>query len=204
MDGRLRMGRLLVGLTSVALLAGCAAGASPTVAPATLTPASPTLVVTPAATPITAPTPAMAPEALAYGPATSVTGATDCRTLDDGTVTTDPDGTIHTRAGTLECTDTVNDPRVSGTYTGSWGSDRWGNGPSHGALVQWGRVRLVNAGGAWNGRFAGSYSSDRGDTIVTWYTGTGGYAGLAYFEVLTGFGPWSIQGLIFPGSPPNP
>ena len=37
-----------------------------------------------------------------------------------------------------------------------------------------------------------------------WYTGTGGYEGLAYFELWTGFEPWTIQGQIFPGDPPTP
>jgi len=44
----------------------------------------------------------------------------------------------------------------------------------------------------------------RGDIIVNWYTGTGGYAGLSYFEMVTGTDYWKIQGQIFPGDPPMP
>jgi hypothetical protein len=83
--------------------------------------------------------------------------------------------------------------------------DVWGK-PSAGAGagVQWGTVRLENSGGAWEGSLSGVYSSDRGDIIAIWYKGTGGYAGLSYFELLTGTGPWTIQGQIQPGDPPNP
>ncbi len=43
-----------------------------------------------------------------------------------------------------------------------------------------------------------------GDIITIWYRGTGDYAGLSYFELWTGSGPWTIQGLIFPGDPTTP
>ena len=39
---------------------------------------------------------------------------------------------------------------------------------------------------------------------MIWYTGTGGYHGLAYFELWTGQEPWTIEGQIFPGEPPTP
>jgi hypothetical protein len=81
--------------------------------------------------------------------------------------------------------------------------DLWGTA-DNGALVQWGSSRLENDGGAWAGEGSGVYSSDRGDTIAFWYTGTGGYAGLSYFELWTGRDPWEIQGQIFPGDPPTP
>jgi hypothetical protein len=154
----------------------------------------------PAATATTAPTPT--PTAIAYGPVSVVSGIENCD-LSEGTVTSGPGDTQHSRGGTVECVDRANDPRVSGTFTGTWLSDRWGS-PIPSALVQWGTARLVNAGGAWEGRFTGVYSANRGDIITYWWTGTGGYAGLSYFSQTTGTSPWPITGQIFPGDPPNP
>jgi hypothetical protein len=199
-------GRLLAGLASVAVLAGCASGASPTPLPATPTP-----IVTPsaaAATPTPTgtadPTPSPTPAAVSYGPVTVVTGTNDCPGINPHW-TTDPDGTRHVRDLTVECIDTTNDPRVSGTHTATWSMDLWGDPYAGSAAgVQSGTVRLENAGGAWEGKLSGVYSSIGGDSIVVWYTGTGGYAGLAYFELLTGTGPWTIHGQIFPGDPPTP
>ena len=163
--------RLLVGLVSVALLAGCGAGASPT--PAT------------------------------FGPVTLVTGTHQCP---GGTWdwTTDPDGTLHLRDLAIECTDTTNDPRVSGTHIASANMDVWGT-LDNGAGVQWASVRLENDGGAWEGRQLGVASlPGLGDTMEFWYTGTGGYEGLSYFALVTGSEPWKIRGQIFPRDPPPP
>jgi hypothetical protein len=201
MTARGTAGRLLVGVSVVAVLAGCASGASPTPPPASPTPTSgPSAAV---ATPTPAPT-LPTPAAVTYGPVTLVTGANTCPGLNPD-FSQDPDGTWHVRDLTVECTDETDDPRVSGTHTASWNMDFWGT-PAQGvgAGVQWGTVRLENAGGAWEGRLSGVYSSGPGDTIVIWYKGTGGDAGLAYFELLTGSDPWKIQGQISPGDPPAP
>jgi hypothetical protein len=80
--------------------------------------------------------------------------------------------------------------------------DIWGTA-DNGAGVQWSTSRVETAGGAWVGKGSGVYSSDRGDIIAFWFRGTGGYAGLGYFELWTGRGPWTVRGLIFPGDPPD-
>jgi hypothetical protein len=141
-----------------------------------------------------------------HGPMTEVAGTATCPTADLGNTTTDANGVTHYRGGTFVCTMRTDDPRVSGTHTsGEWSIDWWGEADlSSGALVQWGTPRLENAGGAWEGSGSGVYSSDRGDIIAFWYKGTGGYAGLGYFELWTGFQPWTIRGLVFPGDPPIP
>ena len=135
-----------------------------------------------------------------------VTGTNTCPGLNPNW-TPDPGGTWQVRDLTVECTDKTDDPRVSGTHTATWGMDVWGAlDQGIGAGVQWGTVRLENAGGAWEGRLAGVASlPGRGDIITIWYRGTGGYAGLAYFELVTGSPPtWKIQGQVFPGDPPPP
>ncbi len=200
---------------AASLLGGCASSAAtPTVTP-TATPtgtpaATPTSVatatMTPTATPTSVATATIVPKAVTYGPVAVIAGVENCN-MDAIFGTTSGEGTTvqHSRNGTAKCTDTTNDPRVNGTYTATWNMDYWGTPDDrNGALVQWGTARLVAAGGAWEGRATGVYSTDRGDTIVTWWTGTGAYAGLAYFELATGTGPWTIQGQIFPGSPPKP
>ena len=156
----------------------------------------PATTASPAATP--------APSAISYGPVTSVAGTSDCQ-IGTGTMTTGTDGVEHYREAPVNCIDTSNDPRASGTFTASWNVEWWGTDGNTGANVQWGTAKLVNAGGAWEGRGTGVYSTDRGGTIVIWFKGTGGYAGLTYFWEGTGpASPWIIHGLIHPGEPPTP
>jgi hypothetical protein len=206
----------LILLVATALLAGCAATPTPVVAPAPASvPATtaalpgPTAAAAAPAPPSPEPTIhlvtiAPSPTAIAYGPFSVVTGTEVC-SVTSGASRTDPDGTEHMRGGRVECTDYTNDPRVSGTYTGPYNLDWWGL-PDHatGALVQWGTMRLVNAGGAWEGRLAGVFSMEQRDIITVWWKGTGGYAGLSYFDVTTGNAPWALRGQISPGEPPNP
>jgi hypothetical protein len=205
MNARGTAGRLAVGLASLALLAGCAAGASPTPVPATPAPiVAPSAAV---ATPTLAPTPtASAAGPMTFGPVTVVTGISACRDPDP-TWTTDQDGTSHARNQPVECTDTTNDPRVNGSHIANWNMDVWGDITRGSAAgVQWGTVRIENAGGTWEGRFSGVASLPQpGDTIAEWYRGTGDYEGLAYFMSVTGLCcTWKIQGQVFPGDPPTP
>lgn len=148
-----------------------------------------------AASPTTTQSPAQT--AVSYGPVTVVAGTETCM-VGEGSQTTDAAGIDHFRDVPVRCTDTMNDPRVTGTITGIWNADNWG-----GANVQWGVVRLQNAGGAWEGRVTGVWSEDRGDSIVFWWTGTGGYEGLAYFSHASGWAPWKVEGQVFPGDPPT-
>jgi hypothetical protein len=201
-------GRHLISLAVAALLAGCAAAASPTPAPATPAsaglPSAAVATPTPTTTATTAPSPT--PAAVSYGPVTVVTGTNTCPGLNPDW-TQDPGGTWRVRDLTVNCTDKTDDPRVSGTQTATWGMDVWGAlDRGIGTGVQWGTVHLENTGGAWEGRLAGVASQPgRGDIITIWYRGTGGYAGLAYFELITGSPPtWKIQGQVFPGDPPPP
>jgi len=211
MRWRQPVARLLVGLTATILLAGCAAATTPTPAP-TASPA-PTATPTPAATPTPpppAPSASPTPTPMSWGPAVLVTGWHRCMGV-PGTITMDPDGiSSHARGGQLSCTDEANDPRVSGHTTNAFDSDGWGAGTPPGALVEWGTGRLESAGGIWEGTYAGVYTSETGDRIVVWYRGTGDYAGLSYFQLLTPGSAGDVltgteyMGLIFPGEPPPP
>jgi hypothetical protein len=138
----------------------------------------------------------------AYGRAALVTGGTSSFVLTEGTVTSDADGSSHGRNGTVKYTMTSNDARVSGTVEGSWNSDRWGESAANGAIVQWGTSRLTNDGGSWQAPYSGIYTSETGDIITRWYTGSGGYEGLAFYMWIAGSSVFDWQGLIFPGTPP--
>jgi hypothetical protein len=164
----------------------------------------------PAATPTVAPgaaTPEPTPEPYDYGPATIVAGTEACA-VKEGTETVAADGTRQSRGWILTCTDTSNDPRVTGTVIYTWNYDMWGSGGQF-AHVQWGAGRLENADGAWDGTLTGSFSTENGDVILFWFEGTGAYEGLAYgmWAVLpTAEAGWTypVKGIIFPGSPPAP
>jgi hypothetical protein len=198
--------RFLVGMAIVSLFGACSSSAasSPPVATPAEVVSTPSATVSPMPKPTSVATAAVAPTAVSYGPVSVVTGVEDC-SIDFGTITGQGTTVQHARNGSDVCTDTVDDPRVNGTYTATWDMDYWG-APDHsnGALVQWGTARLTVAGGSWEGRATGVYSSNRGDTITWWWTGTGGYAGLTYFELVTGTGGWTVRGQIFPGVPPQP
>jgi hypothetical protein len=209
MNARSAVGRLLVALALLAIVGGCAAGASHSQTPASSSPAdSPSTAV---ATPTKAPTPSptTAPSGpISYGPVSVVSGISTCAYV-DLPVTTDANGTQHVRGGTASCTNTTDDPRVSGWHTapGTLGLDVWGVLDALDfSLAQWATVRLENAGGAWEGRLSGVATlPGRGDIITIWYRGTGDYAGLTFFELDTGKGgSWTIQGQVFPGDPPPP
>jgi hypothetical protein len=200
------LGKSVACLAASVLLAGCATGSTPSPQPNSVpaTPAVTPSAAAPAASSTTAAsTPKPTPAAVTYGPVAVVAGTDDCA-IDLGSGTAGPDGLTQYREGRLTCTASVNDPRVSGTEQGTWNRNWWGTPGVPGAGVQWGTIRLENAGGTWEGKATGVSSTDRGDAIAVWYTGTGGYAGLSYFELITGKGPWTIRGQIQPGDPPTP
>jgi hypothetical protein len=48
--------------------------------------------------------------------------------IDQGNISTDDDGGRHSRDGTIDYRVVSDDPRVTGTVSGTWNSDRWGTG----------------------------------------------------------------------------
>ena len=143
---------------------------------------------------------------LDFGAASFITGTVTGFTLDEGTVTSDSDGTSHSRDGRFSDMFISSDPRASGKVTGTWNSDRWGTDPSNGILVQWGEATLTNDGGSWSGQWAGTMASPVGDMISRWWVGSGGYEGLTFFmwmqakDVSDPTTTW--LGVIYSGAPP--
>jgi hypothetical protein len=176
---------------------GCASGAGSSGSP---TSASPT-PSTSASSPYVGPTASSIP----YGAATLVAGTEDCALNDGALKSTDPDGTEHWRGGSATCSVTNTDPRVAGGAICTWEKDVWPKGTEEGALTQWGTCRLENSGGAWAGTYTGMATTETGDILTSWYTGTGGYKGLSYYMWQTvHFDTQGVtHGLIFPGTPPK-
>jgi len=184
---------------AVALLgAGCATDASETGLPSS----SPSSTATQQAAATTAASPAPT-DPIDYGLARYVVGNEDCE-LDtmaaDLTWSTDLDGTMKGRGGEFVCAVTANDPRVAGTAHFTLRIDRWGTSIMHGAQVQWGSVRIENDQGAWEGDYAGAYTTATGDVFDVLFTGSGAYAGLSYYRwsFETRGASWPTKGLIFP------
>jgi hypothetical protein len=140
------------------------------------------------------PSPSPLPSAIAFGEATLTESSLEC--------------TFDLRSDSpIQCATMSNDPRVSGDYTATLHTTGWNADTSHEAFLQWGTARLVNPGGAWDGPYSGIFATGRGDIITTWYRGSGGYAGMSYYQTITVAptgGGWVSVGLIFPGSPPTP
>jgi hypothetical protein len=138
-------------------------------------------------------------------PMTVVKGTVKCPTVEFASPTPDANGIQAIRDGTVECTIKADDPRVSGTRTDSWNMDVFDPDGSKVRLVQWGTSTIKGPSGTWEGTASGVAAlPEWGDIIATWYKGTGEYAGLSYFEQVTGKGPWRVQGMIFTGDPPTP
>jgi hypothetical protein len=135
--------------------------------------------------------------------------ATGSMSLDFGTETTDPDGTVHNRGGKAKVTLRGTDPRFTGTEVSTWNVDAWVNKPGDEvALVQWGTTEFTTADGSWVGPYSGAYTDATEDDIITWWlTGKGAYEGMTLFMWVRKSDPASAsmlyEGLIFPGEPPN-
>jgi len=177
---------------------------APTVTAGPITAAPATAAVTAEAT---------LPPVVVHGQVTVVEGTSVFVSGDSGEMTTDADGVQHARGGRFTFTEVMNDPRVSGLHiVTDLGMDYWGESSGNdGAIVQWATERIENEQGAWVGSASGIWSKERGDILVGWLRGTGGYEGLTYFMAVDSrdlrdgvTSVYRVRGQIFPGEPPAP
>ena len=152
------------------------------------------------AAPVASPSPSapVAPEGSPALPsATRVTGTEVVSDIVWGPITT-VDGIRQMRGLTATSTDTMDDPRVSGTGAIVGNYDDYGD-----VGTQWGTYRLKNADGAWEGTWRGVIWSRGGGTEHTmWLTGSGAYEGLTYYAHTNS--SLRVEGIIFPGEAPAP
>ena len=122
------------------------------------------------------------------------------------TWTTDSDGTALLRDGWFECAVTNNDARIAGTAHYTLNMDQWPMPDEVAAQAMWGTIRIENEGGAWDADYVGVYTDALGDVFTALFTGTGDYAGLAYYQwaVETHGASWPTRGLIFPAASEMP
>ena len=136
--------------------------------------------------------------------AVSVTGtSTLVGETGPGTATLE-DGVAHQRGAILVTSEVSSDPRVEGTGTITLNVDafRGPDGVLGSSQVRYGRMRIENEGGSWEGSFAGRLSNGR-FLQTYWLRGRDGYDGFTYVVTAGGDGPvWASEGLIYPGSPP--
>lgn len=93
---------------------------------------------------------------------------------------TDVPGAIGLRDHELVCTDTMNDPRVSGPWINVFNMDCYGGEGVD--CVFWGTEELTTADGGWACTYAGSEdpTGDNWGQVFIVCPGTGGFAGLTY------------------------
>lgn len=203
--------RMAVVLASALLVGACGAGATPSAAPPSIpTPvASPVTTATPAPTVHPTPEPTPTPAPATAGPpdqAVHVTGTETVLAVTEAGTRTTANGVEQMRGLVAATTDTMSDPRVSGSGTIGGDYDRW---LQTGAATQWGTYRLENDGGSWVGTWAGIAYPGAGmapiEDATAWLVGEGGYAGLTYYLHFHGSGgTYEIDGMVFPGTPPAP
>ena len=128
---------------------------------------------------------------------TTITGHESCLTNSEGTEIT-LDGITAHRGMVVTCTDTMSDPRVSGTARLEYSTDVRADESAD----MWGAYVLSNDGGTWEGTFSGTVDAGNSNTRVeSIHRGTGDYEGLLYrLSVVsdaagTGF---DLTGLIVP------
>jgi hypothetical protein len=172
-------------------------GSPPAPAPATQ-PATPQPATPQPATSTSTSTPAPAAPTDGVG-AGYVVGTETVSIASSGTAT-QAGAVVQVRGRVAGSTDTMSDPRVTGTGTIHANADSYGSVAS-----QWGVYRLENAGGAWEGTWTGALWDDQVITDVTgWLVGSGAYEGLTYRFQVRGSDILEVEGIIFPGSPPAP
>lgn len=115
------------------------------------------------------------------------------------------DGSVlRLRGNELTTIEAASDDRASGRAFITVNYDAYpdADGTMGATQVRYGRMLLVNEGGTWEGRFAGSLAN--GAFVQTyWLEGTGDYEGYSYVVTAGGLGnTWRSQGLIFPGDIP--
>jgi S-formylglutathione hydrolase FrmB len=138
---------------------------------------------------------------LAQGVATAVTGTQACEMVAEGE-TSSLGSALQSLDARLACTDTMSDPRVSGTASNRFSWRQYGD-----HVVTWGVHELSGPEGGWVGPYFGRSNAEdpsTGSVLHAVLTGSGAYAGWTYvLDATTGAGGTVLEGLIYEGPPPT-
>ena len=133
---------------------------------------------------------------------TDYTGIEECGEvmMSDARVWFSDDGLMHVRNGWIDCTDAVNDPRIGGEVfvTVNWNFQFTMTHP-YGPM--WGKIRLDNEGGYWEGSWVGEITELEGYSyIYAVMRGYGEYEGLqaraTYFKNSPMSNTYQVSGFI--------
>ncbi len=107
----------------------------------------------------------------------------------------------HQRDGLVSMTQTMNDPRVTGSVEFTINLDLYSKVAS-----QFGKWTLTNSGGSWTGPCTGgAWAESEALAWGCWLTGSGDYAGYTFYQSVNkeiGENP-VVRGVIYEGAPPK-
>lgn len=154
-------------------------------------------------------TPALAQDGEAPAPgqgvqAVSVSGTSTLVGQEDPGTTVFDAGIVRVRDTRLVTVEQSSDERVAGRAVITVNFDAYPDqsGLPGATQVRYGRMRLENEDGVWEGHFGGSLANG-GYVQTYWLEGSGDYEGLSYVVTAGGMGnTWRSAGLIFPGDIP--
>lgn len=181
------------------LVAACSGGGvTPSPPSATFSPAGPTPTVAP---PTIAPTPTAVAMTDGQGPEhfSQVSGTEPF--LEVQYTQKLVGDVLQYRGGVAAWNFTTTDPRMQGHASFAFSLDAYGSllGP------EWGTIRITSPAGAWTGTCTAA-TWDGGQWIIfgCWLVGGGAYEGLtAYYSLSDLESGVAMEGVIYPGSPPN-
>jgi hypothetical protein len=142
-----------------------------------------------------------------------VTGSESCGGRTSGQTTQAPNGAESHRDLVGLCTNTMSDPRVSGTYTNTFNSQCYSPSSVYPSedCVFWGTHVLEGEDGGWDCTFSGTEdpSGQNWGIVHAICPGTGGYEGMTYVYQHAFGGAEDIgngtsyHGIIYEGPPPG-
>jgi hypothetical protein len=191
--------RMILALAAVGMLAAACASTASTSAPTTA-PAPAAAAATPADTPAPgSPSPTPVPQTDGEGDE-AVIGSLGLPTQIVGW-TTYPGDVPRQRGALATMTQTMNDPRVTGTVEFTINYDLYPKVRSY-----FGRWTLTTSGGSWTGPCSGAnWAQDEAFAWSCWLTGSGDYAGYTFYQSVNlevGEIP-VVRGVIYEGAPPE-
>ncbi len=144
---------------------------------------------------------AVAPAAAQVDTASATNGTIEaCQSITVGSGGTGPGASAASTGQFWKCTGNASDERLQGDIDLIYNVAGWtGVG-----AIEWGRARISNESGTWDGTWTSTVGEGQLQVIMAWYTGTGDYEGWTYVETQAGEYQADREtfGIVYPGDPP--